>query len=654
MKYGIFIYRQATVLKEHTSPDQAAHLEELLAKVNRDWEELLCGVLEKQRELEQILLRLGQSHHALNELLVWIERTDSTLDELKTVLGDPMVIEVELAKLKVVINDIQAHQTSVDALNDAGHQLAESASDSEARQRLELLNSKWGDLLDKATHRQRELEDALKEARAFSAQIQDLMQWLNDINGSLSASKPVGGLPQTASDYLQGFMETFNELEQTRPKIAGVLQQGSYYLERSINESLSSRLRSLQQGWDNVLHRANDNKIELEAALKEATEFHDTLQIFIDWLTNAEKSFASFAPASLVLETILDQIEQHKLFQKDLGVQREVLLDLSKRGIHLTYVSQKQDVILIKNVLISAQSRWERILSKTAERTRTLDQTFKEAKEFNDLWSGLYGWLDDAAKSFNDSGLKLNQDRDKMKRSLDEHQEFQRKMGAKQPTYDALMRQGKLVKDCAPKTDEPLLKQMLSDMKAKWQAVSQKSIDRQRKLEEGLLFSGQFKDAIQALVDWLGRADLAQMSDGPVHGDLDTVVNLREQQDRFEEELSRLTVQTKQVRQTADELLTTASEDDKVIIQQQVAQLDATWQSVMTASKTRSCRLVEALAQAETLHKAVNVLLEWLSDSEMKLRFSGPLPEEEPDAMLRIAEHQKYLNFGNCSFYFMR
>jgi len=76
------------------------------------------------------------------------------------------------------------------------------------------------------------------------------------------------------------------------------------------------------------------------------------------------------------------------------------------------------------------------------------------------------------------------------------------------------MRQGKLVKDRAPKTDEPLLNQLLSDMKAKWQAVSQKSIDRQRKLEEGLLFSGQFKDAIQALVDWLDRADLAQMSDG--------------------------------------------------------------------------------------------------------------------------------------------
>ena len=97
--------------------------------------------------------------------------------------------------------------------------------------------------------RQHDLEDALKEAlkRTFSAQVQDLMQWLNDINGSLSASKPVGGLSKTASEQLQGFIETFNELEQSRPKIEGILQQGSDYLERSTNESLSSRLRSLRR-----------------------------------------------------------------------------------------------------------------------------------------------------------------------------------------------------------------------------------------------------------------------------------------------------------------------------------------------------------------------------------------------------------------------
>ncbi len=152
-------YRQAADLADRTSPDQAARLKEPLAKVNRRWEDLLRGVVDRQRELEHALLRLGQFQHALNELLVWIQRTDSTLDELKPVFGDPSVIEVELAKLKVLINDIQAHQTSVDTLNDAGRQLVETDKGSDdsnkTQQRLVLLNKKWGDLVEKASNRQK-------------------------------------------------------------------------------------------------------------------------------------------------------------------------------------------------------------------------------------------------------------------------------------------------------------------------------------------------------------------------------------------------------------------------------------------------------------------------------------------------------------------
>jgi len=59
----------------------------------------------------------------------------------------------------VLINDIQAHQTSVDTLNDAGRQLVESDKGSDdantTQQRLVLLNKKWGDLVDKSSNRQK-------------------------------------------------------------------------------------------------------------------------------------------------------------------------------------------------------------------------------------------------------------------------------------------------------------------------------------------------------------------------------------------------------------------------------------------------------------------------------------------------------------------
>lgn len=67
--------------------------------------------------------------------------------------------------------------------------------------------------------------------------------------------------------------------------------------------------------------------------------------------------------------------------QRDISGHRETMLQLDKTGTHLKYFSQKQDVILIKNLLVSVQHRWEKVVSRSAERTRQLDHGYKEAKQ---------------------------------------------------------------------------------------------------------------------------------------------------------------------------------------------------------------------------------------------------------------------------------
>ncbi|XP_047367850.1 dystonin isoform X35 [Vespa velutina] len=644
--------RQAAELTERTSSEQAAAIKEPLGAVNKRWDGLLRGVVERQRLLENALLRLGQFQHALDELLVWIDKTDRTLDNLKAVAGDPQVIEVELAKLKVLVNDIQAHQTSVDTLNDAGRQLIEDGKGtteaSTTAEKLGTLNRRWRDLLQRAADRQRELEDALREAQSFTAEIQDLLSWLGDVDNMIVASKPVGGLPETASEQLERFMEIYNELEQNRPKVETVLQQGQEYMKRADASSaggLNHNLRTLKQRWDNVTARASDKKIKLEIALKEATEFHDALQAFVDWLTNAEKILTNLKPVSRVMETILGQIEEHKQFQKDVGVHRETMLNLDKKGTHLKYFSQKQDVILIKNLLISVQHRWERVVSKSAERTRALDHGYKEAREFHDAWSNLLNWLDETEKTLDEvaaDGLGGN-DPEKIKSRLNKHREIQKALSAKQGTYDTTMKNGKTLKDKAPKADESALKELLNELKNKWTTVCSKCVDRQRKLEEALLFSGQFKDAIQALLDWLGKMEKHLSETGPLHGDLDTVTNLVEQHKTFEKDLESRESQMESVIKTGRELESKASAEDASLIRSQLSELNSLWDTVTRLSSKKTARLEEAIREAERLHKAVHVLLEWLSDAEMKLRFAGQLPEDEQESRNQLMEHEKFL-----------
>nr|CAH7732103.1 unnamed protein product [Callosobruchus chinensis] len=95
--------------------------------------------------------------------------------------------------------------------------------------------------------------------------------------------------------------------------------------------------------------------------------------------------------------------------------------------------SQKQDVILIKNLLISVQHRWERVASKSAERTRALDLGYKEAKEFHDSWAGLMNWLDETEQSLDELLAEtVGNDPEKIKSRLAKHQEFQKALSGKQ------------------------------------------------------------------------------------------------------------------------------------------------------------------------------------------------------------------------------
>lgn len=67
------------------------------------------------------------------------------------------------------------------------------------------------------------------------------------------------------------------------------------------------------------------------------------------------------------------------------------------------------------------------------------------------------------------------------------------------------------------------------------------------------------------------------------------------------------------------------------------------WQKLWSTSKERTKSLEAALQQAEELHKSIHMLLEWLSDAEMKLRFSGPLSEDEEEIMQYIRQHEQFM-----------
>ncbi|XP_032720385.1 dystonin isoform X21 [Lontra canadensis] len=635
------------LLKKVTEESDKHTVQDPLMELKLIWDSLDERIINRQHKLEGALLALGQFQHALDELLTWLTHTEGLLSEQKPVGGDPKAIEIELAKHHVLQNDVLAHQSTVEAVNKAGNDLIESSAGEEAsslQNKLEVLNQRWKNVLEKTEQRKQQLDGALRQAKGFHCEIEDLQQWLKDTERHLLASKPLGGLPETAREQLNAHMEICAAFDVKEETYKSLMQKGQQMLARCPKsaETIDQDLNNLKEKWELVETKLNERKTKLEEALNLAMEFHNSLQDFINWLTQAEQTLNVASRPSLILDTVLFQIDEHKVFANEVNSHREQIIELDKTGTHLKYFSQKQDVVLIKNLLISVQSRWEKVVQRLVERGRSLDEARKRAKQFHEAWSKLMEWLEESEQSL-DSELEIANDPDKIKTQLAQHKEFQKSLGAKHSVYDTTNRTGRSLKEKTTLADDNLkLDDMLSELRDKWDTICGKSVERQNKLEEALLFSGQFTDALQALIDWLYRVEPQLAEDQPVHGDIDLVMNLIDNHKVFQKELGKRTSSVQALKRSARELIE-GSRDDSSWVKVQMQELSTRWETVCALSISKQTRLEAALRQAEEFHSVVHALLEWLAEAEQTLRFHGALPDDEDALRTLIDQHKEFM-----------
>ena len=110
---------------------------------------------------------------------------------------------------QIIQNDINAHQSHIDAVNEAGRRVIAAergATAADTRRGLDDMNSQWESVLAKTRDRQIELDDSLREAKSFHDDLHEMLVRFSEIDAHMITSKPVGGLPETARDQLDKFM----------------------------------------------------------------------------------------------------------------------------------------------------------------------------------------------------------------------------------------------------------------------------------------------------------------------------------------------------------------------------------------------------------------------------------------------------------------
>lgn len=131
-------------------------------------------------------------------------------------------------------------------------------------------------------------------------------------------------------------------------------------------------------------------------------------------------------------------------------------------------------------------------------------------------------------------------------------------------------------------------------MRDKWSALSNMAIERQRKLEEALLFSGHFNEAVDALLDWLNKVEPTLAPDKLIHGDLDTVTGLLDDHKTFLKEMDAREANVDTIRKAAEQLISAGDAESNAEVESRLNDVNAKWDVVKRSASLATERLNDA------------------------------------------------------------
>ncbi|KAM6282660.1 microtubule-actin cross-linking factor 1, isoforms 6/7-like [Porphyrio hochstetteri] len=415
-----------------------------LSAFRQRWDRLEEEIVSRQHQLEAALLGLGQFQHQLDELLQWLCRAAEQLQGPTLLRPDLQSCEIELAKHKVLRNDVLSRARTVQSVAEAGRGLLLRDGPGERQEGLRLglrqLHQRWDLVRSQTESRQLQLENNLSQVQDITLEMAELLQWLEQVELQLCFSTPAWGHPDSTREELAAHLELCRELEGRHAAYSAVrerLQQllGSCRAGRPC--STEHNLRLLQHKWDSVQAAAQERKERLAEGLTVATEFHGTVQELLRWVAQAEQLLESPAPPSFILDTVTAQIQEHKAsagsagatmslcrpapttcaralppqpvgiapvpvrgcapgaapgtpssaalvqaLAKEASAQGEKLGGLEAAASRLKGFSRKQDGAVIQNLVLAARERLGKVLQQLAERGAALEEARQRTKQW--------------------------------------------------------------------------------------------------------------------------------------------------------------------------------------------------------------------------------------------------------------------------------
>merc|ERR1719188_1512758 len=261
---------------------------------------------------------------------------------------------------------------------------------------------------------------------------------------------------------------------------------------------------------------------------------------------------------------------------------------------------------------------------------------------FYDQYSGVMSDIQEVIKEERGFGA-IGGDTDAIKQQQNEFKQFQRRVvESVGKEVEKCNRNGQgLIQSAASNVNTSQMEKDLEKMNELWNSLKQSVADRERKLDQALLQSGKFLEALKGLLSWMDEMDDMMANQKPPSSDY-KVCRAQVQEQKFVAKL--LNDRNKAIEsliKTGREIAASADPSERRKIESDISNLENRYADLNKKCADRMNLLEEAMQMAKEYQDKLGPLEKWLDKTEKRVKEMEVVPTEEDQIQRRINEHDK-------------
>ncbi|XP_052740585.1 uncharacterized protein LOC112045305 isoform X23 [Bicyclus anynana] len=491
------------LLRRKQAVEGADHLHDECEEVAARWKALHDAFKDKIRVMEE-MKDFHDTHASLSQ---WLGSKERMMAALGPISSDSRVVQTQVQQVQVLREEFRSQQPQLVHLEEVAHTVLQRlpADDPEAnklRQKLQVLQDRWNDLLNKLEHRAESLGAAADTSRELDAGLTRLRNALHAISDKLDDVSS----QREPADQLREVENLERQLEGQRPLLADLEAAGAaladVLADAGARQDIQGKLAAAARQYDALQRKLDHRKAEIEAALKDGRNLEESVSRTLGWLQSELTSLPGRLQVSADKNKLQQQVAKHEPLYRDLTQREHEIIMLLDKGREM---EKKPAYSGLRKDLDRIQTQWEKLKRETVDRQTRLQTAMEHCRKYNKAQESFLPWLSDAEDRLAKLPPVAFTKKD-VEKQLRELQQIRNDVWKRSGEYENNRTLGEtFISACD--VDQDIVRKQLDFMKERWDRINNEVLQQVEYLESTARKLGEFLDKVRAVEAPLVRCE---------------------------------------------------------------------------------------------------------------------------------------------------